>query len=255
MSLPLDKNKLQQTSFVTPKEFINFAQKSGHNTSIKKTKTIFTWVKSYSEDWLNKNEIKTGHLLFNKIYQLPSCVINPYIGQGAPASVIKLEEYIELGVKEFVFIGIAGAIDQQLKPGDIVICDKAYRDEGTSYHYLPSSSSIINANEELVFQIEQCLKNENIFVQKGTSWTTDAPYRETKEEISKYRGLGVKTVEMEASALYAVSQFRGVKAISLFIVSDVLSGDSWQPHFNNKIIKKSFLKLLSAIAKHWGGWS
>ena len=33
------------------------------------------------------------------------------------------------------------------------------------------------------------------------TWTTDAPYRETVEEITRYRGEGILTVEMEAAAL------------------------------------------------------
>ena len=40
----------------------------------------------------------------------------------------------------------------------------------------------------------------------GPSWTTDAPYRETAEEIAKYRADGIVTVEMEASCLFTVAE-------------------------------------------------
>ena len=45
---------------------------------------------------------------------------------------------------------------------------------------------------------------------QGTSWTIDAPYRETVAEIRRYRQEGVATVDMEASALFAVAAYRGV---------------------------------------------
>ena len=42
----------------------------------------------------------------------------------------------------------------------------------------------------------------------GSSWTTDAPYRETASEIAKAAEAGVACVEMEAAALYAFAAAR-----------------------------------------------
>jgi purine-nucleoside phosphorylase len=44
------------------------------------------------------------------------------------------------------------------------------------------------------------------------TWTTDAPYRETVEEITRYRGEGILTVEMEAAALFTVARPSGLAA-------------------------------------------
>jgi purine-nucleoside phosphorylase len=59
----------------------------------------------------------------------------------------------------------------------------------------------------------------------GPSWTTDAPYRETAEEVAKYRADGIVTVEMEASCLFTVASAVGVAAAAAFVVSDVLHGE------------------------------
>jgi nucleoside phosphorylase len=40
----------------------------------------------------------------------------------------------------------------------------------------------------------------------GTSWTTDAPFRETASAVNQARDRGAVCVEMEAAALYAFAQ-------------------------------------------------
>jgi nucleoside phosphorylase len=45
-------------------------------------------------------------------------------------------------------------------------------------------------------------------VERGTTWTTDAPYRETNESIILARAEGILAVEMEAAALYAFAEAR-----------------------------------------------
>jgi uridine phosphorylase len=58
----------------------------------------------------------------------------------------------------------------------------------------------------------------------GWTWTTDAPYRETAEEIEEYRRRGVLTVEMEAAALFAVACARNVRLASA-VVLDAVFGE------------------------------
>jgi uridine phosphorylase len=62
----------------------------------------------------------------------------------------------------------------------------------------------------------------------GTTWTTDAPYRETREEVVQYQSEGVKTVEMESAGLFAVGQVRGIQTASVVIGMDSLATLRWQ---------------------------
>ncbi len=110
-----------------------------------------------------------------------------------------VEELIAFGVQRFVSIGLAGGLQSDLHPGDIVIADRALRDEGTSYHYLPPARSV-EADPALVQQISAALSAQHVVHSIGASWTTDAPYRETRRKVETYRAEGVKTVEMEAAA-------------------------------------------------------
>ena len=61
----------------------------------------------------------------------------------------------------------------------------------------------------------------------GMTWTTDAFYRETRAKVARRREEGCITVEMEASALIAVSRFRGIRLGQLLYAGDSLAGEAW----------------------------
>lgn len=100
------------------------------------------------------------------------------------------------------------------------------RDEGTSHHYAPPRRWA-EPDETLFAALRRALPEAVV----GRSWTTDAPYRETVQEIVSYRDEGVLTVEMEAAALFTVSHAVGIQAATVFCISDVLHGVEWEPHF------------------------
>ena len=64
----------------------------------------------------------------------------------------------------------------------------------------------------------------------GSSWTTDAPFRETAEAIEAARGKGILAVEMEAAALYAFARAAGVRVLCLAHVTNTmgLAGDDFE---------------------------
>jgi uridine phosphorylase len=173
-------------------------------------------------------------------------------GFGAPTAVMTLEELIAFGIKKFVSLGAAGGLQKDMNIGDIVVCDRAIRDEGTSLHYLPDEK-YAHACPELTENFCTAFESEGIPYRKGTSWTTDAPYRETIEELRQYRSDGVATVEMEASALFAVGAYRGVSVSAGFTISDLLSEEDWDQgyHSEEKLegLKKIFDVALAILSK------
>ena len=80
----------------------------------------------------------------------------------------------------------------------------------------------------------------------GTSWTVDAIYRETIEEVRKYQKEGVLTVEMEAAALFAVAKYRKVQLVSAFAISDSLSDLKWNPMFHHEKTAEGLKTLFDA---------
>jgi len=155
-----------------------------------------------------------------------SSVVLFHPGVGAPLAAGILEEVIALGCNKFIVCGGAGVLDKKLVSGHLIIPESAVRDEGTSYHYITPSREI-KPSSEAVYAIETVLKSRNIDYVKGKTWTTDAIYRETKTKISSRKSEGCLTVEMEASALFAVSIFRNVKLGQILYAGDNLDSEIW----------------------------
>lgn len=141
---------------------------------------------------------------------------------GSAGAAAQLEELIAMGAKKFVVCGAAGTLTQN-PVGALVIPDSAVRDEGASYHYAPAAYEIA-ADREAIAKIGRFLEKEKLPFRFGKTWTTDGLYRETEDTIALRRSQGCITVEMEASALMAVAQFRGVSLGQILYCGDDLSG-------------------------------
>lgn len=159
---------------------------------------------------------------------------------GAPACVSNYEEIIALGIENFILIGCCGCLEESLEDYSIIIPTSAIRDEGTSYHYLPSSDEV-ELDKQCVEVIENVIKNNKLHYTKGKTWTTDAIFRETRDKVNKRKLQGAITVEMECSAMTVVSKFRGVNFAQLFYAADNLSQEEYDQRslINGDISKQS----------------
>ncbi len=166
-------------------------------------------------------------------------------GIGSPTAGIVLEELIAFGVSEFISIGTAGTLQPHVQIGDIVVCDRAIRDEGTSHHYA-AVEKYAHPNKAMTDRFANALNKSGQKYHVGTTWTIDAPYRETLSEARHYQSEGVLTVEMEASALFAVSKFRNVPMAAAFTISDSLAELKWRPEFHNSKTKEGLENLYQA---------
>lgn len=147
-------------------------------------------------------------------------------GVGAALGAGLLETAIAYGCRKFIVCGGCGVLVKNTQVGHLTIIQAAVRDEGVSYHYLPPGREVL-AHPLAVAALEDTLKSKGIPYQVGKSWTTDAPYRETPNKIAWRRNEGCSVVEMEAAALMAVAQFRGVILGQMVYAGDDLSGDEW----------------------------
>ena len=243
MRYPHFKNKCFEKALFSPSDYINWNKytKDGiKNKPIKYILVYYPYLLDYFKRKYMPKVITMGRLI--TIYQHKDIALVHMTGIGAPHATTILEELIALGGKEFLNIGSCGG----LKDFGIFLCEKALRDEGTSHHYLPYGKYTY-PDKKLTSMFKKSLEENNIDFKESMTWTIDAPYRETISEIKKYRTQGVKTVEMEASALFAVAEFRKVKMAACFVVSDILGENKWDPQFDSKHVKQK-LKILIDIA-------
>ena len=125
---------------------------------------------------------------------------------GGSYAVLLAEQLFVSGCELLISITSAGKINEDVKSDYLLIKD-TLRDEGTSYHYLPANEKC-NIGTDLLEKLLPLTSNRSVSVQIGKSWTTDAPYRETKSAIAHAQASGADSVEMEASALYAFSKVK-----------------------------------------------
>ncbi len=55
------------------------------------------------------------------------------------------------------------------------------------------------------------------------------------------------TVEMEAAALFAVAQYRGVDMAAAFVISDSLAELVWNPQFEVEVVENSLVQLYQTV--------
>ena len=134
------------------------------------------------------------------------CGIIPY-AVGASFAVLVAEELFASDCRLLISITSAGQIVTAGQPPYFVLIERALRDEGTSYHYLPPAS--YSALQPTLHQrLQGAFAGAALRVLTGATWTTDAPFRETAEAIAFAVGEGILGVEMEAAALYAFAEAR-----------------------------------------------
>ena len=148
-------------------------------------------------------------------------------GGGSPMVVELAEELAVMGARRMILMTWGGILQTDLNPGDIVVCDEAIRDDGASHHYLAHEKSI-RADRALVTELVDALRARGAQCTVGATWTTDAPYRETREEVMQYQAEGVKTVEMESAGLFTVGHIRGIQTASVVVGMDSLATLQWQ---------------------------
>jgi uridine phosphorylase len=149
---------------------------------------------------------------------------------GAPMAAMLLEQLIALGARRFLYLGFCGALDATYTIGDLFMPTTAIREEGTSYHYLPTAV-VPSASAHLSAMIQDQAEVQGLHLRSGPIWTTDAPYRETAHKIRYFQNVGAHAVDMEMAALLAVAQYRACDVCALMVVSDECYHTVWKPGF------------------------
>lgn len=126
---------------------------------------------------------------------------------GASYAVLVAEQLFASGCQLLISVTSAGRLLELRPPPYFVLIEKALRDEGTSYHYQPPAE-FSNASAQLLDALVDAFAGLDSAVERGATWTTDAPFRETEEAIATMKARGLLAVEMEAAALYAFASAR-----------------------------------------------
>ncbi len=144
---------------------------------------------------------------------------------GAPVTTALVEDTLtELKCSKYILFGGAGCLNKEIAHGKVMVPTAAYRDEGTSYHYMPASDYVDIPNYTAV---AECMKAHGIPYVLGKTWTTDSFYRETRNNFEKRKADGCVSVEMECAGVQAMCHFRGLDLYPFFTSGDLLDAPEW----------------------------
>jgi uridine phosphorylase len=141
---------------------------------------------------------------------------------GAPFAVLVAEQLFASGCELLVSVTSAGRIAPDLRLPGTVLIDRALRGEGTSGAYLPAAE-FVDADPALLAAVAGGLARAGLDAQRGATWTTDAPFRETPTAIARAAAAGVLAVEMEAAGLYAFARARRRPVVCFALVTNQMA--------------------------------
>ena len=169
---------------------------------------------------------------------------------GASFAVLLAEQLFVSGCRLLISMTSAGQIVPQGPPPYFVVIDRALRDEGASYHYLPPSD-FSEADPGLIETAMRALTALGLPIYRGAAWTTDAPFRETAAAIERSREFGILAVEMEAAALYAFARSRRQPVLCLAHVTNQMAVNAGDFEKGEADGAHASLKVIAAVARAW----
>ena len=177
-------------------------------------------------------------------------------GIGCPSTAIAVEELIKIGADTFIRIGTAGALQREVKLGDITITTAAVREEGTTRQYVPLSYPAV-ADLDVTMALREAAQKLGFRAHTGISHCKDAFYTEGKEGEDLPLGSHTKAMweawyrsnvlstSMESAALFVVSSIKKVKAGEVLAIIGLTYDD--QPIAKKVGIDEAIQTALEAV--------
>ncbi len=146
-------------------------------------------------------------------------------GRFSTDTAITTEVICNAQIKNIIRIGTCGALDENIKIGDLILVDKVIRGDGVTPYYVDKDFKTLS-DKETTDALYEVAKNMGVNIHRGGIWTTDALLRETREIVEEKRKEGAIAVDMVSSTLLTIAQIYNVKAGSILAVSDnVITGE------------------------------
>ncbi len=146
-------------------------------------------------------------------------------GRFSTDTSITTEVMCNAKIQNIIRIGTCGALDENIKVGDLVVVDKVIRGDGVTPYYVDKDFKTV-ADKKISDTLCEVAKSMGVNVHRGTTWTTDALLRETREIVEAKRKEGAMAVDMVSSTMLTIAQTYNIKAGSILAVSDnVITGE------------------------------
>lgn len=146
-------------------------------------------------------------------------------GIGGPSTSIAIEELSQLGVTTFIRLGTTGAIQPDIKVGDVIISQASVRLDGASQHFAPLSypaASDFYATQALVNACQQLKVRHHVGITASSDTFYPGQERyDTKSgrvlsslqgSAQEWQKMQVLNYEMESATLFTQCASEGLRA-------------------------------------------
>lgn len=151
-------------------------------------------------------------------------------GIGGSSAAIAIEELAELGAETLIRIGTCGAINPNVRCGDLIICTGAMRKDRASEDYVDISYPAVANYEVVVALIEACRRNNKRF-HAGITCSTATFHcgqarpgfknfrqSEFENKIDDLQKAGILCFEMEAATFFTLAGLYNLRAGAVLAV-------------------------------------
>ena len=159
-------------------------------------------------------------------------------GMGCPSCGIVFEELIMLGAKRLVRVGTCGGLQDHMRMGDTVVAISATAEDATPLRYAQMVGYAPTATFTLAESAAQLSRAQGTTVHVGPIVTSGIFYDPDPTTFARWKRLGHLGVEMEAAMLYTIAAVKGIEALAIMTVSDILSESGETERISDEELKR-----------------
>ncbi len=179
-------------------------------------------------------------------------------GIGAASTEIAIIELIQLGAKALIRVGGTGAIQEHIKPGEMIITTGSMRLGGSSQYYAPVEYPAV-ASFEVVNALVEASKDKGVKYHTGIGASVGSYYagqaRESagksfydENRIEELRDMNIINIEMEAETIITLANVFGVFSGVICAVHGNRATDEWIHEFSPYQIQMLEIALESVVS-------
>lgn len=146
-------------------------------------------------------------------------------GIGGASAAIAIEELFACGTKAMIRVGSAGAYQNDIGLGELIISSASVRDDGASASYIPKSYPAVS-DVFLTAQIADVAEEIGYTCHVGITRSHDSFYTKKENDIMDFwNEANVLGADMETGILFTLGNLKGFKAASILNNVVLYQGD------------------------------
>lgn len=172
-------------------------------------------------------------------------------GMGCPSSGIVFEELAMLGATRLIRVGTCGGLQDGMQMGDTVIGISATAEDRTPLRLAQMDSYAPTATFELAETAARLSREQGATVHVGPIVTSGVFYDPDPGTFARWKRTGHLGVEMEAAMMYTVAALKGLEALAMMTVSDILEESGETTRISDEELKRgvdAMMRLACRVA-------